>query len=65
MFTISVEGQTQDILKFVADISKDSYFISGTIDSVTVTVTTEEGPEGEIITTTQGDINLSLYGYEE
>ena len=65
MFTISVKGQTDDILAFVSDIAQDSNFVSGAINSVTMTVTTEEGPEGEVITTTQGDINLSLYGYEE
>ena len=64
MFTISVEGQSANILQFVSDIAQDSNFISGTIDLVTMTVTTEEGPEGELITITQGDINLSLYGYE-
>ena len=35
------------------------------LHGVTMTVNTEQTPEGETITTTQGDISLSLYGYGE
>jgi Tfp pilus assembly protein PilO len=65
MFTISVKGETSDILNFVNDLATDTNFVSGTIDGVTMTVTTEQTPDGETITTTQGDISLSLYGYGE
>jgi Tfp pilus assembly protein PilO len=64
MFTISVKGETSDILNFVNDLATDNNFVSGTIDGVTMTVTTEQTPEGAMIST-QGDISLSLYGYGE
>ena len=64
-FAISVKGETSDILNFVNDLATDVNFVSGTIDGVTMTVTTEQTPDGETITTTQGDISLSLYGYGE
>jgi hypothetical protein len=64
MFTISVKGETSDILNFVNDLATDVNFVSGTIDGVTMTVTTEQTPDGPVVTT-QGDISLSLYGYKE
>jgi Tfp pilus assembly protein PilO len=64
MFTISVKGETSDILNFVNDLATDNNFVSGTIDGVTMTVTTEQTPEGDVVST-QGDISLSLYGYGE
>ena len=64
MFTISVKGDTTNILSFVNDLAADINFVSSTIDGVTMTVSKEQTDEGEIVST-QGDISLSLYGYKE
>ncbi len=64
-FTISVTGNAQDILNFINQITSDSNFVSATIDGVTMSVSTEQAEDGTTVTTTQGNIVLSVYGYEE
>jgi Tfp pilus assembly protein PilO len=69
VINISVRGDTWNILSFVNDIATDTNFVSSTLDGVTMSVTTEDVQVDETttiqVTSTQGDISLSLYGYEE
>ncbi len=64
-FAISVKGYTQDILNYINDITKDINFVSATVDGVTMTASSEQAEDGTTVTTTQGDISISLYGYGE
>lgn len=53
-FTVSVSGDMVQILEFIGNVVKDKYFVSATVESVSMKITEEEP---------SASIALVIYGY--